>query len=105
MISPCKSHRLLYTLQRALSLPHTFAHAHSRPPHRSYLNEDFVGGEFFFVDGAGPVDGAEVGSEEVPVGGASRANKTVVQSTCGRLLAYSSGRENVHGVTGLREGR
>ena len=91
---------------------HPITHPIDHSPNQSinkssrYLNEDFVGGEFFFVDGGGPVDGAD--PDETPIdhdGFHGNVNKTIVQPTCGRLLAYSSGRENVHGVTGLREGR
>ena len=49
-----------------------------------YLNEDFEGGNFFFADDM-------QGSNPVPI-----------QPTCGRMLAYSSGFENLHGVTAVR---
>jgi predicted 2-oxoglutarate/Fe(II)-dependent dioxygenase YbiX len=52
-----------------------------------YLNEDFEGGDFFFTD-----------SE-------SGTNREVFQATCGRVLAYSSGYENMHGVTAVKSGK
>ncbi|NP_001161578.1 leprecan-like protein precursor [Saccoglossus kowalevskii] len=51
-----------------------------------YLNEDFEGGEFIFA----------------------RFNKTVeasVQPKCGRLVSFSAGEENLHGVKAVTKGR
>jgi len=62
-----------------------------------YLNENFEGGDFFFVDGEDGGDRPEQAGDDVGV-------RTVVQPTCGRMLAYSSGLENQHGVTGLHTG-
>lgn len=53
-----------------------------------YLNDDFDGGEFFFAE---------------------NQKKRRVQSTilprCGRMVAFSAGMENLHGVRGVRSGR
>ncbi|KAI7806897.1 prolyl 3-hydroxylase 3 [Triplophysa rosa] len=52
-----------------------------------YLNDDFEGGEFFFTD---------------------RDAKTVtanVKPTCGRLVGFTSGPVNPHGVTAITAGR
>ncbi|XP_037532180.1 prolyl 3-hydroxylase 3 [Nematolebias whitei] len=52
-----------------------------------YLNDDFEGGEFFFT---------------------KRDAKTVsarVKPSCGRLLGFSSGQVNPHGVTAVTKGR
>lgn len=51
-----------------------------------YLNEDFEGGDFFFMK--------ENGEEQ----------EKIIQPSCGRMIAYSSGGENLHGVNGVREG-
>lgn len=53
-----------------------------------YLNEDFVGGDFFFTPDA-----------------TGRVVEKVIQPTCGRILGYSSGFENMHGVTALKSGQ
>lgn len=53
-----------------------------------YLNDDFDGGEFFFVD-----DRKE------------RRVQGTVQPRCGRLVAFSAGGENLHGVRAVRNGR
>ncbi|XP_035664467.1 prolyl 3-hydroxylase 3-like [Branchiostoma floridae] len=52
-----------------------------------FLNDDFTGGQFFF---------------------AYRGNHTAqltVQPKCGRLVAFSSGQENPHGVKAVLQGR
>lgn len=52
-----------------------------------YLNEDIEGGAFFFTpDMSGRI-------------------RTRIQPTCGRMVAYSSGFENLHGVEALKHGR
>ncbi|XP_032679224.1 prolyl 3-hydroxylase 1-like isoform X2 [Odontomachus brunneus] len=53
-----------------------------------YLNDDFDGGEFFFVD-----DRKE------------RRVQGTVQPRCGRMVAFSAGGENLHGVRAVRSGR
>eukprot|EP00054_Salpingoeca_dolichothecata_P029160 m.227138 g.227138 ORF g.227138 m.227138 type:complete len:375 (+) comp26411_c0_seq3:112-1236(+) len=52
-----------------------------------YLNEDFEGGEFFFTDDF------------------QGTHKEMFQPTCGRVLAYTSGFENLHGVMNVRQGQ
>lgn len=53
-----------------------------------YLNDNFDGGEFFFV---------EEGKE--------RHIQSTIQPQCGRMVAFSAGSENLHGVQGVRNGR
>ncbi|XP_011151167.1 prolyl 3-hydroxylase 2 isoform X1 [Harpegnathos saltator] len=53
-----------------------------------YLNDDFDGGEFFFVD-----DRKE------------RRVQGIVHPRCGRMVAFSAGGENLHGVRAVRSGR
>ncbi|XP_029178230.1 prolyl 3-hydroxylase 1-like [Nylanderia fulva] len=53
-----------------------------------YLNDDFDGGEFFFVDDW-----------------KSRHVQGVVRPRCGRMVAFSAGSENLHGVQGVRNRR
>lgn len=53
-----------------------------------YLNDDFDGGEFFFVN-----DRKE------------RRVQGTVQPRCGRIVAFSAGGENLHGVRAVRSGR
>lgn len=51
-----------------------------------YLNSDFAGGEFIFADGKKNV-------------------MAQVKPQCGRLVSFSSGAENLHGVRAVTEGR
>lgn len=53
-----------------------------------YLNDDFDGGEFFFVEDA-----------------KRRRVQSTVQPRCGRMMAFSAGGENLHGVRGVRSGK
>ncbi|KMQ88258.1 prolyl 3-hydroxylase 2-like protein [Lasius niger] len=53
-----------------------------------YLNDDFDGGEFFFVDDW-----------------KSRRVQGIVRPRCGRMVAFSAGGENLHGVRGVRNSR
>lgn len=53
-----------------------------------YLNENFDGGEFFF---AGDRAGRNV--------------QSVVSPRCGRMVAFSAGSENLHGVRAVHYGR
>lgn len=53
-----------------------------------YLNEDFDGGEFFFVENT-----------------KRRRVQSIVQPRCGRMVAFSAGGENLHGVQGVRSGK
>lgn len=50
-----------------------------------YLNSDFAGGEFFFEDWEG--------------------KREEIQPSCGKVVMFSSGQENMHGVRGVTEGR
>ena len=50
------------------------------------------GGRFFFTDSLEDEKGESAEAE-------------VIEPTCGRMLAYSSGFENIHGVTGLKKGQ
>ena len=53
-----------------------------------YLNDDFQGGEFFFAEDR-----------------FIRAMDNVVSPRCGRMVAFSAGKENLHGVRGVLRGR
>lgn len=53
-----------------------------------YLNDDFDGGEFFFVENQ-----------------RKRHVQGVVRPRCGRVVAFSAGGENLHGVAGVRNGK
>ncbi|XP_018399168.1 PREDICTED: prolyl 3-hydroxylase 2-like [Cyphomyrmex costatus] len=53
-----------------------------------YLNDDFDGGEFFFVED-----------------GKRRRVQGIVRPRCGRMVAFSAGGENLHGVQGIRSGK
>lgn len=53
-----------------------------------YLNDDFDGGEFFFVEDW-----------------KRRRIQSIVRPQCGRMVAFSAGGENLHGVQGVRSGR
>ncbi|XP_014480867.1 PREDICTED: prolyl 3-hydroxylase 1-like isoform X2 [Dinoponera quadriceps] len=53
-----------------------------------YLNDDFDGGEFFFVD--------ERKEHRV---------QSTVKPRCGRMVAFSAGGENLHGVRAVRGGK
>ncbi|CAG2062324.1 unnamed protein product [Timema podura] len=53
-----------------------------------YLNENFEGGEFFFS------------SDE-----AAKHIQSLVKPKCGRLVGFSAGSENLHGVFGVQQGR
>lgn len=53
-----------------------------------YLNDDFHGGEFFFVDDR-----------------ERRRVQGTVRPKCGRMVAFSAGGENLHGVQAVRGGR
>ncbi|XP_033341231.2 prolyl 3-hydroxylase 2 isoform X2 [Megalopta genalis] len=53
-----------------------------------YLNEDFQGGEFFFAKER-----------------AIHESSSLVFPKCGRMVAFSAGGENLHGVKGVRRGR
>ncbi|XP_043256674.1 prolyl 3-hydroxylase 1-like [Colletes gigas] len=53
-----------------------------------YLNNDFQGGEFFFTKDQ-----------------ADRESDTLVFPRCGRMVAFSAGRENLHGVRGVLRGK
>ncbi|XP_028045555.1 prolyl 3-hydroxylase 2 isoform X2 [Monomorium pharaonis] len=53
-----------------------------------YLNDDFDGGEFFFVEDW-----------------KTRRVQGIVRPRCGRMVAFSAGGENLHGVQGVRSGR
>ncbi|KAL3282722.1 hypothetical protein HHI36_005893 [Cryptolaemus montrouzieri] len=52
-----------------------------------YLNSDFKGGEFFFSSNM-----------------SLSSIQSSVSPTCGRMLAFSSGRENLHGVKAVQKG-
>ncbi|XP_066296909.1 prolyl 3-hydroxylase 1-like [Branchiostoma lanceolatum] len=52
-----------------------------------FLNDDFKGGEFFFAHNA------------------THNAQATVQPKCGRLVAFSSGPENPHGVQAVLQGR
>ncbi|KAK9872971.1 hypothetical protein WA026_020319 [Henosepilachna vigintioctopunctata] len=52
-----------------------------------YLNNDFDGGEFFFSSNTQP-----------------ESIETIVQPACGRMVGFSSGSENLHGVNAVRKG-
>ncbi|KPP67300.1 prolyl 3-hydroxylase 3-like [Scleropages formosus] len=88
-------HTLLHSYFRSPSpLYFSFTHLESRRAGRTspipallYLNDDFEGGDLFFTD---------------------RDAKTVtatVRPACGRLVAFSSGPVNPHGVTAVTAGR
>ncbi|RLU20866.1 hypothetical protein DMN91_007480 [Ooceraea biroi] len=53
-----------------------------------YLNDDFDGGEFFFVESQ-----------------RKRHVRSIVRPRCGRMVAFSAGGENLHGVQGVRGGK
>ncbi|XP_024880411.1 prolyl 3-hydroxylase 2-like isoform X2 [Temnothorax curvispinosus] len=53
-----------------------------------YLNDDFDGGEFFFAEDW-----------------KRRRVQGIVRPRCGRMVAFSAGGENLHGVRGVRSGR
>ncbi|XP_021914351.1 prolyl 3-hydroxylase 1-like isoform X2 [Zootermopsis nevadensis] len=53
-----------------------------------YLNEDFEGGEFIFV--------TDLTAKNV---------QSLVKPRCGRLVGFSAGSENLHGVRGVLRGR
>ncbi|XP_011057841.1 PREDICTED: prolyl 3-hydroxylase 2-like isoform X1 [Acromyrmex echinatior] len=53
-----------------------------------YLNDDFDGGEFFFVEDW-----------------KRRRVQGIVRPRCGRMVAFSAGGENLHGVQGVRSGK
>ncbi|XP_029678000.1 prolyl 3-hydroxylase 2-like [Formica exsecta] len=53
-----------------------------------YLNDDFDGGEFFFVEDW-----------------KNRRIQGIVRPRCGRMVAFSAGGENLHGVRGVRNNR
>lgn len=53
-----------------------------------YLNDDFDGGEFFFVEDW-----------------KSRRVQSIVRPRCGRMVAFSAGGENLHGVQGVRKNK
>ncbi|XP_050584076.1 prolyl 3-hydroxylase 1-like isoform X1 [Bombus affinis] len=53
-----------------------------------YLNDDFQGGEFFFT------------KDRVV-----RTMDNVVSPHCGRIVAFSAGKENLHGVRGILRGK
>nr|XP_033341230.1 prolyl 3-hydroxylase 2-like isoform X1 [Megalopta genalis] len=53
-----------------------------------YLNEDFQGGEFFFAKER-----------------AIHESSSLIFPKCGRMVAFSAGGENLHGVKGVRRGR
>jgi len=53
-----------------------------------YLNEDFEGGEFFFVENR-----------------TTHRVQSTVRPRCGRVVAFSAGGENLHGVRGVRSGK
>lgn len=53
-----------------------------------YLNDDFQGGEFFFAKDR-----------------AIRELDNLVTPRCGRMVAFSAGSENLHGVRGILKGR
>ena len=49
-----------------------------------YLNSDFEGGQFFFEDWEG--------------------KRVEIEPTCGKVITFSSGSENIHGVRGVTKG-
>lgn len=53
-----------------------------------YLNDDFQGGEFFFAKDR-----------------FIRTMDNIVSPRCGRMVAFSAGKENLHGVRGVLRGR
>lgn len=53
-----------------------------------YLNDDFDGGEFFFAEDW-----------------KSRRVQGIIRPRCGRMVAFSAGGENLHGVRGVRNNR
>ncbi|XP_034172904.2 prolyl 3-hydroxylase 2 isoform X1 [Osmia lignaria lignaria] len=53
-----------------------------------YLNDDFQGGEFFFA------------TDQI-----SRDADNIVSPRCGRMVAFSAGGENLHGVRGVLRGK
>ncbi|CAL7946478.1 unnamed protein product [Xylocopa violacea] len=53
-----------------------------------YLNNDFQGGQFFFAKDR-----------------TARELDNIVSPRCGRMVAFSAGRENLHGVRGVLRGR
>ncbi|KAL6254200.1 hypothetical protein P5V15_014822 [Pogonomyrmex californicus] len=53
-----------------------------------YLNDDFDGGQFFFVEDR-----------------KRRRIQGIVRPRCGRMIAFSAGGENLHGVQGVRHGK
>ena len=74
-----------------------------------YLNSDFTGGEFVFVD---DYAGEHVSAHSLDVQAllclnlyflAQQVNE-VVKPSCGQVLTYSSGSENMHGVKALTQG-
>lgn len=58
-----------------------------------YLNDNFDGGDFFFTN-----DPSDTFFQTVNEG------RVLVKPKCGVSLAYSSGFENLHGVTGITQG-
>ncbi|XP_045470805.1 prolyl 3-hydroxylase 1-like [Harmonia axyridis] len=52
-----------------------------------YLNDDFLGGEFFFSSDMNP-----------------ESSQSTVHPSCGKMVAFSSGVENLHGVKAVRRG-
>ncbi|KAG7199780.1 hypothetical protein KM043_000443 [Ampulex compressa] len=53
-----------------------------------YLNDDFEGGEFFFAER-----------------GKGRQAEATISPRCGRVVAFSAGGENLHGVRAVSKGR
>lgn len=53
-----------------------------------YLNEDFQGGEFFFAEDR-----------------ENRKGSSTIRPSCGRMVGFSAGEENLHGVRGIVKGK
>ena len=73
-----------------------------------YLNDhgaDFEGGEFLFVDKAEEYGWDQSGDVQPKPFDPADPRHTRVAPACGKLVAFSSGRENTHAVTGVRSGR
>ena len=72
-----------------------------------YLNEDFVGGKFFFAHGTKDL------TPEVSCRGCYGNHpssfqflfQVYVSPKCGRMVGFSAGKENMHGVTAVTRGR
>jgi hypothetical protein len=70
-----------------------------------YLNNDFEGGEFIFAadSNAAQIQVHRSGPRFCKIK-STTVFKSVVQPKCGRMIAFSSGSENLHGVKAVKKG-